>query len=993
MPKDIMSLYKELYTKFSSQYGPDTCIFLMVGKFYELYALYKEDLTPVALSVKKASELMNIALKEFPVEGGFTKLWSGIPEQSLHKFAMQLTREGWTVVVVDQVKNASDLVIDRIPTRILSPGTHVEAAGPERLSVAGLWIELSGNTAASVLDLMTGETVSFCSTRPDEILHMMQVYGVKEVVIASEESTADESSYRSMYGFGSHVSLRVLPANTFQLLTSSAFRREEFFRKMFKIRSVLPVRSTLHLEGEHPSLELSVVVLLRFVEDHFPHQAERLTVHKVYTPAQHMRLSNNILEQLNILTQTKQKSVLSLLERTHSALGKRMLRERILRPVTDPTVLESRWTHVEFLQHLSKADKMKLERYIKGLYDIPRLHYKLSEGKLEASDVQQLFWSYQAASLLANALRATPLAQPESLRETFQAYREHFTKLLDEAKANQRVQGEYVGFLTPMSGPRCYTQEQTIAALQQGWTQRWTTFCSTATNLSPDTFHMESKGDDEWMWEGPRGAAKAIRAVIDSKVFTGRGASTTASLTNLEIHAKSNGPITLTSTEWTTFCDSLRTNVRLLNAALREEVRLVCDDLWEQVKIFQDDWIEWLGSVDCSLALATVAEEYGWCKPKLGEGLEAIGLRHPLLETAATRAAYVKHDVCLGSDGSQPKGWLIYGVNASGKSSLMKAVGIAVILAQAGSFVPATSFSLRPYDAAFSRIWNHDNVWAGLSSFAVEVSELRGILQCATKHSLVLGDEVCSGTESSSATALVAAVLEHLDSLGAHFIFATHLHDVLKVPGFLPRPSLAVYHLRVDRTPEGKLIYDRRLQPGPGSTAYGLEVAKAMGLPLTLMDRAHEIRRALGGMAAAEEAPTSSWNAQIQRQACEMCGHAIIRNLEVHHLTPRAEGGSNVLRNLAVLCETCHDKHHAGELEVGELQMTSDGLERSTVVSETTITKAKKKQELKWSEDEIKVIQVSLTKHKGRPMTRIVADLEEQGIHMTTAQLKKFTCN
>ena len=212
MPKDIMTLYKELYTKYSVIHGENTCIFLMVGKFYELYALYKDDLTPVALSVKRASELMNIALKEFPVEGGQTKLWSGIPEQSLHKFAMQLTREGWTVVVVDQVKNASDLVIDRIPTRILSPGTHIEVAGPERLSVAALWIECSGNTAASVLDLMTGETFSFCSSRPDELLHMMQVYGVKEVVIAIEDVTLDESSLRGLYGLGSHVAVRLIAA-------------------------------------------------------------------------------------------------------------------------------------------------------------------------------------------------------------------------------------------------------------------------------------------------------------------------------------------------------------------------------------------------------------------------------------------------------------------------------------------------------------------------------------------------------------------------------------------------------------------------------------------------------------------------------------------------------------------------------------------------------------------------------------------------------------
>ena len=248
MPKDIMSLYKELYTEYSDKYGHDTCIFLMVGKFYELYALYKDELTPVASSVKRASELMNIALKEMPNEGprGETKLWSGIPEQSLHKFAMQLTREGWTVVVVDQVKNSSDMVIDRIPTRILSPGTHLEAAGQERLSVAGIWCDVSEQISASVLDLTTGEVFSFCSNSQDDILHMLQVYGVKEVTFAVEDSMTDESSLRSRFSLGNTV-IRVHSASTYQLLTSSSFRREEFFRKLFRLRTMLPVFNTLHL--------------------------------------------------------------------------------------------------------------------------------------------------------------------------------------------------------------------------------------------------------------------------------------------------------------------------------------------------------------------------------------------------------------------------------------------------------------------------------------------------------------------------------------------------------------------------------------------------------------------------------------------------------------------------------------------------------------------------------------------------------------------------
>jgi DNA mismatch repair protein MutS len=420
---------------------------------------------------------------------------------------------------------------------------------------------------------------------------------------------------------------------------------------------------------------------------------------------------------------------------------------------------------------------------------------------------------------------------------------------------------------------------------------------------------------------------------------------------------------------------------------MKEEVTATCDLLWDSVRAIHSQWTEWLGSIDVTFALASAALEYKWTKPSLGDSLEVKGLRHPLLELASTRAEYVKHSVSLGSS-DEPSGMLLYGVNASGKSSLMKALGISVLLAQAGSFVPADSFTLRPYDAAFSRIWSHDNVWAGLSSFAVEVGELRDILQLATERSLVLGDEVCSGTESISATALVASTLEHLDGLGAHFIFATHLHDLLKVPGLLPRPGIGVWHLRVLQDASGKLIYDRTLQSGSGNSSYGLEVAKAMGLPLTLMQRAYEIRKTLEGSVHLSEAPRSSWNTQIARERCEVCGSQTVNALEVHHITPRSEGGSNTLRNLVVLCERCHDDHHRGDLSIGELRQTSEGLERETVRTEATTPGKSKTPER--SVEEIETITTTLERFKGRPVARLVSALEQSGISMTPAEVKKW---
>jgi DNA mismatch repair protein MutS len=314
--------------------------------------------------------------------------------------------------------------------------------------------------------------------------------------------------------------------------------------------------------------------------------------------------------------------------------------------------------------------------------------------------------------------------------------------------------------------------------------------------------------------------------------------------------------------------------------------------------------------------------------------------------------------------------WLVYGMNASGKSTLMKSVGISVLLAQAGCFVPAKSMTIRPFRAVYTRILNQDNLFAGLSSFAVEMSELRDILRTADGNTLVLGDELCSGTESVSAMSLVAAGIEWLSTKKAKFIFATHLHDLPK----LLKPEaigLNIWHLHVEYDPITKmLVYDRTLMPGNGSTLYGLEVARAMDLPTEFLDIAAAHRRAITGTVTQEDAKGSSWNAVITRRSCELCGSAVTKELEVHHIRPRSGAKNSILEdgtpmnhpsNLVVLCEACHDKEHRTHTEgsvITELIQTSEGPSRISSISMGHTKRSK------WSEEELATIHQVLQKFK-----------------------------
>jgi DNA mismatch repair protein MutS len=403
----------------------------------------------------------------------------------------------------------------------------------------------------------------------------------------------------------------------------------------------------------------------------------------------------------------------------------------------------------------------------------------------------------------------------------------------------------------------------------------------------------------------------------------------------------------------------------------------------------------WICHVDGTQCIGRVSKERGFSCPEIEEAeessVEITHLRHPLVEATSTRQSYVKHHVSLG----KTNGWLIYGMNASGKSTLMKATGICILLAQAGCFVPARTMRLAPFQAIYTRILNHDNLFAGLSSFAVEMSELRDILRHANPHTLVLGDELCAGTESISAQALVASGIQWLSKRRAKFMFATHLHDI---PSLIDpqKERVEIWHLHVEYDPvTQKLIYDRSLRPGSGSTLYGLEVARAMDLPLEFIEQALQNRHRIMGSVKQEEATASSWNKDIIRRTCESCQKPIVSDLEVHHLQHRASAQNQILqdgthmndkRNLIVLCEACHDQIHAGTLIVGDIQLTSNGPERMIQRVDLPIKKGGK-----WTEEELETVKSTLKKYTSLSLKSIRAQLSSKhSIEISETMLGKM---
>ena len=352
---------------------------------------------------------------------------------------------------------------------------------------------------------------------------------------------------------------------------------------------------------------------------------------------------------------------------------------------------------------------------------------------------------------------------------------------------------------------------------------------------------------------------------------------------------------------------------------------------------------KYLAKVDVLQCKAYIAREYNYCCPTIDVAdpsssdnngsyaksfVQATGLRHVLIEHIQTNEIYVSNDLCLGQYQEQHSqtgqdGILLYGTNAVGKTSLIRALGISIIMAQAGLFVPCTAFHYRPYSAIFSRILGNDNLFRGLSTFAVEMSELRVILKMADQNSLILGDELCSGTETESALSIFVAGLMDLHEKGSSFIFATHFHEIVKYEEIQGLGRLALKHMAVHYDRElDALVYDRKIRDGAGNRMYGLEVCKSLHLDSKFLEKAYGIRGKYFPDSRGELAhDTSVYNAKKVRGMCEICHLEL--GTETHHLTAQKDANGdgfletdkgrfhvNHPANLMTVCEECHLKFH-----------------------------------------------------------------------------------
>ncbi len=928
--------YENYYNKYSKIYGEKTVVLYQCGMFHEIYGIDNE--TEKVGNAKEISSILNIQLtrttKVIIENSRSNPLMTGFPSIHIDRYTNILIEDNWTVIVVDQEKING--TVTRKVSGIWSPATYINKSVEVDNYLVSLYIQLVSQRNSKALycvgmtaiDVTTGISYiheSYSNQYDpnysiDETCRFVQAFQPKEIIINCSQEIKD--NLLNLFSFDDIKLHITLGKNKMESLSYQNKFLEDIFTGHGKLSGI----EYLGIEKYLFSIR-SYINLLKFASDHSRILLNNLKKPYLWSDTDNLVLDNNTINQLNLINGTK--SVFKIINFTSTNMGKRLLKIRLLNPVTSKKILEERYSEIEFmlsnsgktmenLNLIETKNKRKLywweiiENHLKPIIDIERFHRKAFMGVLQPCELSTLNDSYDHVMNILKTLSGTQLGDTQLLKD-FTNYREWLLNIIDpEEAAKYNMNG-----ITDSFFKRGYNSNLDSISDQIRSNNRKLQLI--ASNLS-DMIDMggqyvKIKCNDK---EGFYLDITKPRFKTLEKLF--KPTKLVNSLSSFNINRKNKNNVKLSGGN----IDIINNNIKDLTNKLITMCTTLYNNLLQETNTYQkllnkiDYYISWIDLIK-SNAKCTTKNNY--CKPNIfdtnseGNFIRVSDLRHPIIEKILTKTKYVPHTLEL-SKGSN--GVLLYGINASGKSSIMKAVGISLILAQSGFYVPATKFECTPYQLVMTRIIGNDDLFKGLSSFAVEMSELRGILSRNNDKTLVLGDEICHGTETSSAISLVAASLMYLSQKNTSYIFATHLHQLSKMKEITDIPNLKQYHLTMHHDKDlDEIIYDRKLKNGSGPSNYGIQVAKAMGVPIGIIDSAFQIQQKYFG-GGITELFESKYNSSVILSKCQIpkCGG----NAEdTHHIQFQAESDENnyigsmhknAASNLVGLCKFHHNMVH-----------------------------------------------------------------------------------
>lgn len=784
---------------------PDCLLFYRLGDFYEMFF---ED-------ARLASKELELTLtgKECGLEERAPMC--GVPFHAADSYINRLVKRGYKVAVAEQMEDPklAKGLVKREVIRVVTPGT-VTAAGAleeEKNNYLAAVSEENGRYGLAFADISTG---SFFVTEAD---------GRKELGdILAEFHPAELLKRKNLSLDGC---LRHEEELAISELPDSAFLRDNavsLLTEHFRAATT----EALGL-SDYPLGTLAAGAALRYLYDTQKNSCELITELKAYRGNAYLFIDAASRRNLE-LTETlrdknKHGSLLWVLDRTKTAMGARFLRNLLEKPLLGIPEIEARQDAIqEFLSRY--IDREELREYLAPIYDMERLMGRITLGSANARD------------MLAFGSSIAALPPIKDLLQSFSApLLRSFSQSLDDLKDLSALLARAIADDPPLT-----LREGHI--IKDGYHE------------DVDRYRRASTEGKQWLAEleereRNKTGIKNLR-IKYNKVFGYYFEVTKSALSQVPDYFQRRQ--TLANAERYTTEELGKLEESILGA---EEKLLTLEfDLFQEVRQKLSAEVARIQTsagiiayLDALLSLADVAERYQYVRPKLtADGpLRIVGGRHPVVERMMESGRFVENDTLLDSEENRIA--VITGPNMAGKSTYMRQTALIALLAQTGSFVPATEAEIGISDRIFTRVGASDDLASGQSTFMVEMTEVANILRNATKRSLIILDEIGRGTSTFDGLSIAWAVVEYLATgrlAGAKTLFATHYHELTELEGSIP----GVHNYCIAVKEQGDTIaFLRKIVKGGADQSYGIQVAKLAGVPETVTARAREIAAELSG--------------------------------------------------------------------------------------------------------------------------------------------------
>ncbi len=799
----MMKQYFEIKEK-----NKDSILFFRLGDFYEMFF---DD-------AKLASRELDLTLTGRDCGQKERAPMCGVPFHSCESYIARLVQKGYKVAICEQTEDPAKAkgLVKRDIIRVITPGTVIES---------GMLDEGKNNFISSAFMANKKIGLSFCDISTGE-LFITEISG-EDLQDQLQDQLISYNPREILIG-GEIVNFKTLPnfikeklSASVEMLTDDEFGYSiclDAMKNQFKENDVNSIKDKKEMVS-------SVGALLSYLKVTQITGYERINTFEVYNENQYMNLDYNTRRNLELtrtmMNKEKKGSLIWLLDKTKTAMGKRLLRYWLEHPLLNIGTILNRQSAIADLVD-DTVQRLEITESLIGIFDIERLMTKIVYGNANARELRSLCGAFENLPQIKNLISKFDSSLMRKLTEDIDPL-EDIHQLIDTAIEEE---------------PPFSVREGGL--IKEGYNEELDAVRSNMNNSTSLLAQIELE-------------QKEKTGIPKLKVGYNRVFGYYIEVTN---SYKDKVPEEYIRKQTLTNCERYITQElkdlegRILGAkdrsfgmeyAIFDEIRKVVANNLDRI----EKTAKAIATLDVLTSLANVASDNNYTRPEVNQSSKIIlkDSRHPVVEALLSGAPFVPNDVTLDNDSNRVA--IITGPNMAGKSTYMRQVALIVLMAQMGSFVPASYAEIGVVDSIFTRVGASDDLASGQSTFMVEMNEVANIVKKATKNSLLILDEIGRGTSTYDGMSIARAVLEFVadkKKLGAKALFATHYHELTVMENLLD--GVKNYNIAVKKRGDD-ITFLRRIIPGGADDSYGIEVAKLAGLPDWIIKRAKEILKEL----------------------------------------------------------------------------------------------------------------------------------------------------